>query len=94
VFWTRVVEMLRQGMTLDQIEARLEHERREELAALDREHKRRMMIDIYIPFAAGLASLGWCVGVIAAGGPVWLAIMSIPGVAWCQWKLAAVTTRQ
>lgn len=88
MFWERVVGMIRQGMTLEQIEAQLDRERRAELAALDREHRRRMWADIYIPLGVGMASLAWCVGVIANGGHEMMALASLPGVAWSQWKWA------
>lgn len=84
-FWAEVADMLRSGMTLDQIEATLAERRVAEMAALEREHRRRMWFDITLPFVVGIASLTWTL--VAVNWSEWIAMASLPGVAWCQWKL-------
>lgn len=86
--WPRLTGMMKQGLRLDEIERVLEQERRDEWAAMESEHRRRMWLDVYTPFLVGMASIAWCVGVIYFGGSEWVACLALPGVAWCQYKLA------
>jgi hypothetical protein len=51
-------------------------------------HSKRMVKNVYLPFGVGMASLAWAPLVLAFEAPEWVALLSIPGVAWCQWKLA------
>lgn len=86
--WRKIVDMMHSGMTVEEIENELSAQRRAEIEAMELDHRRRMWRDVTLPFLVGMTSLAWAVGVIALGGPVWLALASMPGVVWCQWKLA------
>lgn len=50
-------------------------------------HNSRMWKDIYLPFLVGMASLAWTVGAVYCDLPAWLALLSLPGILWCQYKL-------
>jgi hypothetical protein len=44
--------------------------------------------DVAVPFVVGMASLAWIVVAVAWEFPVAAWWLGIPGVGWCQWKLA------
>lgn len=48
---------------------------------------REIWRDVFIPFGVGMASLVWTVCTLHLGTSEAVALLSLPGVCWCSYKL-------